>query len=383
MREKETLYIVFDQLPLKSSGGLVMSYVNFVKAFKDVFDIRFVSIFNHEPSDIEEFKDIDIIDLSKFAIDNRFYRLLEYLRKGEILLFVKAVCSLFFFFMYIPVARNKTKKIFANKKVVVSCPAAAIFMSKKTSFILEVHTKYDYFWGSNLLGRAQSALMADPLVTVFRSKCDARRAKSKFNSDYVYSYFDDSALSVPVYEPEKRKYRVLFMGRLSAEKNPFFLLDCAEAIKHRINTFCLDIFGDGELKESLAKEIKKRNMEKYVTLKGYISDKSVFSNYSLLWLPSKNEGLPLVIIEAMANKVPVVTTHWGDAAFEIVEDGVTGFVVDDIDEFIQASMKVLTDEESARYLSENAFQLYKEKFTLQSYKAKWMDILDVVFSENL
>ena len=120
-------------------------------------------------------------------------------------------------------------------------------------------------------------------------------------------------------------------------------------------------------------------MADFVTLKGYTSDKSIYSNYSLLWLASKNEGLPLVMIEAMANKVPVVTTNWGDAVFEIVSNGVNGYIANNVSEFVEASINLLTNEEKLKSMSENAFLLYKEKFTLESYKTKWIKILSTAY----
>lgn len=379
MKEKETLYIVFDQLPLKASGGLVMSYANFVDAFKDIFEIKFISVFGHEPSDIEEFKNVSIIDLTDYKIDNRFYRAFSYLKQGKISIFVKALLSAAYFFAYIPIARAKTKTLLANKKVIASCPAAAIFLSKKVKFILEIHTSYDYFWGSNALGRAQSTIASNPILTIFRSNCDARKASTHFESDYIYSYFGNLKSETSVSDFKIRKNKVLFIGRLSEEKNPLFLLDCAEAIKKQIDSFCLDVYGDGELEKPLSLEIKRRNMADFVTLKGYTSDKSIYSNYSLLWLASKNEGLPLVMIEAMANKVPVVTTNWGDAVFEIVSNGVNGYIANNVSEFVEASINLLTNEEKLKSMSENAFLLYKEKFTLESYKTKWIKILSTAY----
>lgn len=381
--KKDSIYIIFDELPLKSSGGLVASYANFVRAFKDEFTIKLVSVFNCFPSDIREFSNLEIINLSKHKIDNRFYRIIDYAKDKEWRKVAHAIFSAVCFFGYIPISRIRTRELLRGKKVIVSCPAAGIFISRNVKFIQEIHTSFDYFWGKNLIGRAQTFFAASPALTVFRSKTDAERGNSLFASNYIYSYFDDQSIDRIAFNFNQRRYKALFMGRLSGEKNPLMLLDCAELVRHSLPNFQLDIYGEGDLFVQLKSEVGRRGMEDYVALKGYCDDKSVFSQYSLLWLTSKNEGLPLVIIEAMANKVPVVSTRWGDAAGELIQNGINGFIVENSNEFAQVSIEIMRDKEKLSKLSSNAYRLYKERFTLESYKRKWQELLNAVYDDNI
>lgn len=380
--KKDSIYIVFDELPLKSSGGLVASYANFARAFKDEFTIKLVSIFNYFPSDIKEFSNLEIINLSKRKIDNRFYRIIDYAKDKEWRKVVHAIFSAVYFFAYIPISRIKTRALFRDKKIIVSCPAAGIFISRNIKFIQEIHTSFDYFWGNNLIGRAQTFFAASSALTVFRSKTDAERGNNLFASNYIYSYFDDRSIDRVFFNFNQRKNKALFMGRLSEEKNPLMLLDCAEMVRHSLPNFQLDIYGEGDLFDQLKREIERRDMEDYVKLKGYCDDKSVISQYSLLWLTSKNEGLPLVVIEAMANKVPVVSTRWGNAVEELIQNGINGFIVANSDEFAQVSIEIMRDNEKLSKLSSNAYRLYKERFTIESYKRKWQEILNTVYDDN-
>ena len=54
--ESKKLYIVFDQIPNKSSGGLVATYISLVKLLEKEYDIEIISIFDCNPENKEQFK---------------------------------------------------------------------------------------------------------------------------------------------------------------------------------------------------------------------------------------------------------------------------------------------------------------------------------------
>ena len=51
-----TIYIVFDKIPQKKDGGLIATYVNFVKELSDLYNIVFVSVFKSPDIDIDALK---------------------------------------------------------------------------------------------------------------------------------------------------------------------------------------------------------------------------------------------------------------------------------------------------------------------------------------
>ena len=57
------LYIVFDQLPGKTDGGLVATYARLVEELSDTYKITFLNLFDVEENDIEEFNNVPIISL--------------------------------------------------------------------------------------------------------------------------------------------------------------------------------------------------------------------------------------------------------------------------------------------------------------------------------
>ena len=66
------LYIIFDQIPSKFSGGLITTYLNLVDILKNDYDIHIISIFNCDEENKELFKNYTIHIINNYNIDNRF-----------------------------------------------------------------------------------------------------------------------------------------------------------------------------------------------------------------------------------------------------------------------------------------------------------------------
>ena len=374
---KNKIYLFFDQIPDANSGGLIAMYKNFVDIMKDTYDITIVSIFECNEKNKEILGCKNII-LSSFNIDNRFFKAFSYLKNKEIFKFFRGILSAIYFFMYIPFARLKTRKIFlgADDILIASSPAAAIFLSNKLKFILEVHTSFDYFWGSNLLGRMQSLLIAKPSLVLFRNQYDASKGINLFNSTYIYNFFNDSLLGDNHIHSFHKKNEIIFLGRLHESKNPIRLLQCAKILKDRNVDFKLDIYGTGDLEDFLKQEIVNFGLCDYVYMKGYVDDKKIYDKYKVIWLTSDYEGFGLVIVEGKANYVPTISTNWGPGVYEVIEDGKDGFIVNSNEELVQKTLELLTNDALLENMSLCARENYEKKFSKDVYKRTWNEILE-------
>lgn len=372
------IYFIFDQIPSPQSGGLLGMYLNICEKLKDDYEIEIVSIYNCKEENLKLFDNYNIKFFNRFNIDNRFFKLFQYLKEKKIKETFKAIFSFFMFFLYIPICRFKTKKYFQDKdRIIVTSPAAGIFMSNKIKFILEIHTKYEYFWQGSLAGKLQTKLMAKPSLILFRSKADASKAKiTGYNTSYIYNFAGDCI--EPNYDFNKRKCNFLFMGRLDANKNPLRLIKNFEQLKKMGFSLKLDIYGTGELEKELKDYIKKNKLEDIVELKGFTTNKMIYEEYTALLSASFNEGLPLSVLEAKRCGVPIITYSWGDSTDEVVNDEVDGFIVSSDKEFIDKIVLLVEDQEMLEKISENAKKSYNN-FSPNNFKKKFIDSIEKIY----
>jgi glycosyltransferase involved in cell wall biosynthesis len=121
------------------------------------------------------------------------------------------------------------------------------------------------------------------------------------------------------------------VGRLSAEKGQRNLLAVFPRILERVPTAMLVFAGDGPDLEPLRLAAAAPEHRGRVRFLGYRSDvRDVFADLDLFVLSSDTEGLPNVVLEAMALGVPVVATAVGGTP-ELVRDGVTGILISPAD----------------------------------------------------
>lgn len=160
---------------------------------------------------------------------------------------------------------------------------------------------------------------------------------------------------------------LVHIGGFTFEKNHFELLDIFEAVSRRRKGLKLKLIGDGPLFNQIQSEIETRDLGDTVKLLGSIADpfSQVFKN-SILVLPSRIEGLPAVILEAMYLKIPVVAYGVGGIP-EILKNDETGWCIPPADQkgFISAIEKVLSmNIHKKETILSNAYELVSTKFTL-------------------
>ncbi len=106
--------------------------------------------------------------------------------------------------------------------------------------------------------------------------------------------------------------RLVCVGRLCEQKGQLLLVQAARLVRDRGIDFELVLAGDGEMRPEIEALIRESNLERHVRITGWISSDQVreeILNSRAMVLPSFAEGLPVVIMEAMALRRPVLTTY--------------------------------------------------------------------------
>jgi glycosyltransferase involved in cell wall biosynthesis len=153
--------------------------------------------------------------------------------------------------------------------------------------------------------------------------------------------------------------RLVCVGRLCEQKGQLILLAAAAKLKERDIPLQLVLAGDGEMRPEIERRIDELNLRGNVRITGWISSEQVREEIlksRAMVLPSFAEGLPVVVMEAMALKRPVISTYIAGMP-ELVIPGVNGFLcpAGDVNELAQMMETCLkADESTLRELGHNA-----------------------------
>jgi glycosyltransferase involved in cell wall biosynthesis len=121
-----------------------------------------------------------------------------------------------------------------------------------------------------------------------------------------------------------RRLRVIFVGRLEREKGPLNVLKVAEKLRD-VDFTIIGYGSQGDLMTQIIEEKKLSNV-KMLGVVSHSEMSKVYQNADVLILPSYSEGMPIVMLEAMASEMPVIVSDVG-AVSEILVDGDGGFIV--------------------------------------------------------
>jgi len=123
--------------------------------------------------------------------------------------------------------------------------------------------------------------------------------------------------------------RLVAIGRFSEQKGQLVLVEAMAQIVAQHPDAQLSLVGDGEMRPEIEATIKSHGLEGNITLTGWLSEEEVraeLARAQALVMPSFAEGLPMVIMEALAAGRPVIATYIAGIP-ELVQPGITGWLV--------------------------------------------------------
>lgn len=186
-------------------------------------------------------------------------------------------------------------------------------------------------------------------------------------SSILYNVIDEKTVIEKALREQSQKYDIVFIGRLSNPKNPNKLIDVIKILVLKKGNLRCAIVGDGELKEEIKNKIEKMSLNKNIELLGYMSNPySVLANSKILIMTSKHEGLPMVVLEALALGVPIVSTPV-DGISEVLS-GEIRFLTEDNEELAKNAYKIITNNQLRRNISKECKKRFNEINNKDNYK---------------
>jgi glycosyltransferase involved in cell wall biosynthesis len=179
----------------------------------------------------------------------------------------------------------------------------------------------------------------------------------------------------------EREYLIGYVGRFSREKGVLHLLHAIPEILNNKPDVKFFFIGEGALRPDIEHYIRENNLDEKVILPGWVPHDDLtdyLNQMKLLVIPSDTEGLPNIMLEAMACGTPVLATPVGGIPSFIVQ-GKTGYILKNNSPHCIASdiIRILEDKNSGEIIK-NAHQLIQKNFSIENRVEEFKAIFDAV-----
>ena len=208
---------------------------------------------------------------------------------------------------------------------------------------------------------------------------EANLARYQHKIAIAHEHFVDFTKFAIKKKVDERSNLVGYIGRLSEEKGILNLIEAMPLVLKKKADAQFIICGQGRLAHEVEKIIKARGLEANVKLTGWIPHEDVpryLNELKILVLPSFTEGLPNILLEAMACRTPVLATTVG-AIPDIIKDGKNGFLLktNDPRHIAERIIELLNKPDLLEKVSINAYNYVRENFSYEKTLEAWRKIL--------
>jgi len=241
------------------------------------------------------------------------------------------------------------------------------------SRIYTVVQRVTYFLSDKLVVNVPG-LLKQPWLTKYKGKVFPYPAPIRF----VDNEFE---ISRPL---SQRQPIIGYIGRMSQEKGVLNFVKAIPSICGQVNEVEFFLAGGGPLLHQVESELVFHICQDKAKVLGWISHDelpSYLNQMKLLVLPSEYEGLPTIVLEAMACGTPVLATRVGGVV-DIIIDGETGFIMEDNSpECISRNVIRALKHTNLDKISHNAQAFVEKEYTYEAVQERWHKLLASLKSE--
>lgn len=172
--------------------------------------------------------------------------------------------------------------------------------------------------------------------------------------------------------------RIISIGRLQMQKGYDILLDFAGNLRREIPGWTIDIYGEGSMETALKRKIIEKNLVGFIEIKKPIKNiQQEIMTSSIYLMTSRNEGLPMVLLEAQACGLPIVSFDCPEGPKDVVRDGVDGYLipVGDTDTMMEKIESLTNSNELRKKMGRNA-RINSNQFSKEVIVARWIKLFE-------
>ena len=174
---------------------------------------------------------------------------------------------------------------------------------------------------------------------------------------------------------EKGIVTITYIGYVRCAKGMNCLMEFCKRLKDEHISFLFNLIGDGEMFVDVKEFLKKENLSEYVIMYGHIDSKErmneILRSSDLFFFPSLSEGSPRVIIEAMAQGTPVISTPVGSLPTTFAEkESIRFFDFNDAQKAVEIVKSFIANPSQFEDQREKAYQMVANQFTIEKFLSK-------------
>ena len=178
---------------------------------------------------------------------------------------------------------------------------------------------------------------------------------------------------------------VIAIGRYDYQKGFDQLIEAWAIVGKRFTDWKLEIVGDGDLRSEMMKQISSKGLNEQIVLKSVSANEmvEVYMNASIFVLSSRYEGLPMVLLEAQAAGLPVVSFACKCGPKDVIKDGVDGFLVEEGNVVTLADrlMSLMEGDAIRKRMGSVAFSR-SDRYAEESIMAQWVNLFENILKNN-
>lgn len=178
-----------------------------------------------------------------------------------------------------------------------------------------------------------------------------KKALSK-KSSVLYNVMDKKSIYEKMeMDSDNYPYDIVYVGRLTHQKNPERLIKVAGMVADRIPEVKIGIAGTGDLLEPTKKLAEECNIMENVEFLGFKENPlKMLKDSKVMVMTSRFEGTPMTALESMALGTPIVSTPT-DGMLDLIDDGVNGYLSDDDNVLTDRIVEIVQNNEIYEKLS--------------------------------
>ncbi|MBZ4218575.1 MAG: glycosyltransferase [Chlorobium sp.] len=265
-------------------------------------------------------------------------------------------------------------------------PTAIVAILMKTyggvSYSISIH-------GPDIFYTVDSALLAEKIKKACFVRCISHYCRSQvmpisdlesWNRQHIVRCGVDPDLYDVRPDPCNKVPSIICVGRLVPAKGQHILLEACSLLKKQGLTFHLTMIGDGPDRPSLEKYVASKDLKEMVTFTGVLGQDKVRQHYNkadLFVLASFAEGVPVVLMEAMAKEIPVISTRINGIP-ELIQHGQDGLLATpgDAEDLASQMLTLLNHPELRRQFGKAGRKKVKTNYNQHVNNLQMVDLLN-------